>query len=46
MLLGDMFFPPAFDDELLLAVDDPQEAVVIEGADIATVHPAVGHVVS
>ena len=30
------------DDQLLDAVDDPQVAVVVEDADVAGVHPAVG----
>ena len=36
-----MFLPAGGDDELLLAVDDPQVALVVELADVAGVQRAV-----
>ena len=36
-----MFLPGAGDDQLLLAVDDREEAVVVDRADVAAVQPAV-----
>ena len=41
MLDGAMFLPDGGDDQLLLAVDDRVEAVVVDGADVAGVDPAV-----
>ncbi len=42
MLAGDMFLPRGVDDQLLLAVDDLEVAVVVELADVAGVEQALG----
>ena len=41
-LAGLTFLPPGRDDQLLLAIDDAQVAVVVELADVAGVEPPVG----